>query len=130
MPNIYLPGVVTIPSSLQIIAITQASPMVITLETPDPVTQANTYIVGMAVKLNVPISYGMFQANGLTGTITAISGLNFTLNIDSSQFDAFVAPSGSSGVQPATIAPNGSRNLQYSNQTGEVPFQSLNNIGN
>lgn len=130
MPNIYLPGVVTIPSALQITAITKASPMVVTLATPDPVTEANTYIVGMAVKLNVPISYGMYQANNLIGTITAISGLNFTLNIDSSQFDAFVAPSGSSGVQPATISPNGSRNLEYNNKTAEVPFQSFSNIGN
>jgi len=92
-------------------------------------TEANTYIVGMAIRLMVPQTYRMYQANNLIGTITAINGSNFTLNIDSSLFDPFVVPSGNV-EQPATIAPNGSRNLQYNNQTNEVPFQSLNNIGN
>jgi hypothetical protein len=71
----------------------------------------------------------MIQANNLVGTITAINGLNFTLNLDSSLFDPFVIPTGNV-EQPATIAPFGSRNLQYNNQTDLVPFQSLNNIGN
>lgn len=129
MPNQYLPGVVTIPSSLIITAISQSMPMVITVQVETPVTEANTYIVGMAVRLNVPQSYGMYQANGLVGTITAISGNNFTLSLDSSFFDSFVVPSGNA-EQPASIAPNGSRNLEYNNTTGKVPFQSLNNIGN
>lgn len=129
MPNQYLPGVIAIPSSLVITAITRTAPMVISVAIGNSVTEANTYIVGMAVRLFVPQTYGMYQANGLIGTITAINGLNFTLNLDSSQFDAFVVPSGNV-EQPATIAPNGSRNLQYNNLTDLVPFQSLNNIGN
>jgi hypothetical protein len=130
MPNQYLPPVIQIPSSLIITAITQASPMVITVAIGNFSTEANTYIVGMLVKLFVPQSYGMYQANGLTGTITAINGSNFTLNINSSQFDAFVIPSGNAET-PASISPAGSRNLQYTNGTNlSVPFQSLNNIGN
>lgn len=131
MANQYLPPVIQIPSFLFITAITQASPMVITVAIQNPTTEANTYIVGMSVRLFVPVTYGMIQANNLIGNITAIdiTGTMFTLNIDSSQFDAFVVPSGNV-EQPATIAPNGSRNLQYSNQTAQVPFQSLNNIGN
>lgn len=129
MANNYLPPVIQIPSSLNITAITQASPMVISVAIGNAATEANTYIVGMAIKLFVPQTYGMYQANNLVGTITAINGQNFTLNIDSSLFDAFVAPSGNV-LQPATIAPAGSRNLQYNNFTGDVPFQSLNNIGN
>jgi hypothetical protein len=129
MANQYLPPVIAIPSSLQITAITQASPMVITVDVSNTTTEANTYIVGMAVRLMVPVTYGMIQANNLVGTITAITGLNFTLNIDSSSFDAFVAPSGNV-LQPATIAPFGSRNYQYNNGSMDVPFQSLNNIGN
>jgi hypothetical protein len=129
MPNTYLKGTIFIPSSLVITAITQATQAVVTCIV-NSVTEANTYIPGMLVRLFVPSSYGMFQADGQTVKIISISGLNFTLNIDSSQFDAFVAPSGSSGVQPATIAPNGSRNYQYNNQSMDVPFQSLNNIGN
>lgn len=129
LANQYLPPVVQIPSSLQIASITQSLPMVITVSIGNTTTEANTYIVGMSVRLFVPQSYGMYQANNLVGTITAVSGLIFTLNVDSSQFDPFVVPSGNV-EQPATIAPNGSRNLEYNNSTNLVPFQSLNNIGN
>jgi len=129
MANQYLPPVIQIPSSLLITSISQSAPMVIGVAIQNTTTEANTYIVGMAVRLMVPQTYKMYQANNLVGTITAISGSNFTLNLDSSLFDAFVVPSGNV-EQPATIAPNGSRNLSYNNQTNEVPFQSLNNIGN
>ncbi len=129
MANNYLPPVIQIPSSLLITAITQSAPMVISVAIGNPTTEANTYIVGMNVRLLVPRPYGMFQANGLTGTILAIDGSDFTLALDSSGFDPFVVPSGNV-EQPASIAPSGSRNLQYNNSTDQVPFQSLNNIGN
>jgi len=129
MPNQYLQPVIQIPSSLLVTAITNSSPMVITVQVGNASTEANTYIVGQAVRLNVPPTYGMYQANGLVGTITAINGSNFTLSLDSSQFDPFVVPSGNV-EQPATIAPNGSRNYQYNNLSTTVPFQSYNNIGN
>jgi hypothetical protein len=103
--------------------------MVVSVAIANTTTEANTYIVGMAIRLMVPVSYGMYQANNLVGTITAINGLNFTLNLDSTQFDPFVIPFVTSEA-PATIAPAGSRNLVYSNTTDTVPFQSLNNIGN
>lgn len=129
MANQYLPPVIQIPSSLLITAITQANPMVITVAIGNVSTEVNTYIVGMNVKLLVPQTYKMYQANNLVGTIMSINGSEFTLNLDSSQFDAFVIPTGNV-EQPATIAPFGSRNLQYNNQTDLVPFQSYNNIGN
>ena len=130
MPNQYLPPVIQIPSSLLITAITQAFPMVITVAIGNTSTEVNMYIVGMAVRLFVPKSYGMFQANNLVGTIMSINGSNFNLDLDSSQFDPFVVPSGNV-EQPATIAPSGSRNYQYTNGSSlSVPFQSLNNIGN
>lgn len=130
MVNQYLPPVITTPSSLLITAITQSAPMMITISIGNPASDANTYIVGMAVRLFVPISYGMFQANNLVGTIIAINSLNFTLNLDSSLFDPFVIPSGNAET-PASIAPFGSRNLQYDNTNIDiVPFMSLNNIGN
>jgi len=130
MPNQYLPGVIAIPSSLVITNITQSAPMVVSVAIGNTTTEANTYIVGMAIRLFVPVTYKMYQANNLVGTITAINGLDFTLNLDSTLFDAFVIPSGNV-EQPATIAPNGSRNYQYTNDSSlAVPFQSLNNIGN
>mgnify|MGYP001576960822 FL=1 len=112
MTNQYLPPVILIPSSLTITSISQSLPMIISVSIQTPTTEANTYIVGMAVRLFVPQTYKMYQANNLVGTITQINGSNFTLNIDSSQFDAFVIPTGNV-EQPATIAPNGSRNLEY-----------------
>lgn len=129
LQNQYLPPVIQIPSSLLITNITQSNPMVITVAIGNSTTEAITYIAGMNVKLTVPITYGMFQANNLIGTILSINGLNFTLNLNSSLFDAFVIPSGNV-TQPASISPFGSRNLQYNNSTNQVPFQSLNNIGN
>lgn len=129
MANTYLPGVITTPSSLVVTAATRSYPMVITVSV-ENVAEVQNYSVGMAVRLFVPRSYGMLQANGLTGTITAISGSDFTLDIDSSLFDAFVTPS-STAPQPASVSPAGSRNLTYTNNTSStVPFHSLNNIGN
>lgn len=126
MANQYLKPVIAIPSALEITAITNSYPMVVTTTLNSD--QVNTYIVGQLVRLNIPYTYGMFQANGLNGTILALSGSDFSLDIDSSQFDSFYVPS--SDEQPASLAPSGSRNLTYSNLTNDVPFQSLNNIGN
>ena len=129
MPNQYLPPVVQIPSALQITAITQAFPMIVSVEIANASTEANTYIVGQAVRLYVPYNFGMFQANNLVGTIAAINGSDFSLGIDSTLFDPFSIPVGTR-YGPATISPNGSRNLQYDNSTNQAPFQSLNNQGN
>lgn len=125
--NYYLPPVIAIPSALEIIAITQANPMVIT--TTMNSDQVNTYIPGQLVKLMIPNSYGMQQANGLTVKIISVSGSLLTVNIDSSGFDPFSVPI-SIAEQPASLSPSGSRNLEYNNTTSQVAFQSLNNIGN
>jgi hypothetical protein len=128
MPNQYLPGTIFTPSSLNIVAITQEMNMKVTCIV-NPITEANIYIPGMLVRLFVPYSYGMYQANNLIGKITEVNGLVFTLNINSSWFDPFVIPS--SGEQPASLAPSGSQNLQFDNTTANiVAFQPLNNQGN
>jgi hypothetical protein len=133
VPNQYLPGVITIPSTLLITAITQSYPMVVSVEVGNDSSEANTYIVGMCVRLFIPKSYGMFQANGLTGTILSIVDSSFYIDIDSTNFDAFSVPNEPVAALmqiPASLSPNGSRNLEYNNSTNKVPFQSLNNIGN
>ncbi len=127
MANQYLPGVIQIPSSLLITNITNSSPMVVSFTVPS--TGSNTYIPGQVVRLSVPRPYGMFQANGLTGKILTAGSSSMTLNIDSTLFDVFVVPSGNV-EQPATLSPSGSQNLEFSNLTDQVGFQSLNNIGN
>lgn len=95
----------------------------------EPEVAANTYQEGQLVKLTVPISYRMFQANGLVGQIIEVNGSVIDVDIDSTQFDVFVVPSGNV-EQPASLAPSGSRNLQFNNLTRNVPFQSLDNRGN
>lgn len=127
MANQYLPGVIQIPSSLLITGITQASPMAITFIVPS--TGADTYILGQLVRLTVPRTWGMYQANGLTGKIIGLGISTMSLNIDSSQFDPFIYNPTSSET-PASLAPAGSQNLEFNNFTNQVPFQSLNNIGN
>jgi len=131
MPNQYLPGVNTIPNSLLILDISKSMPMVVTasLVNTAPNPRVNTYKVGMNVRLYVPRTYGMYQANGLIGTILALTGEVFVLNIDSTLFDTFAIPITTSEA-PASFSPFGSRNLEYDNSTDLVPFQSLNNIGN
>lgn len=126
--NQFLPGTIQIPSSLTLVALTNGYPSIASV-TVNASTEANTYIAGQAIKLNVPVVYGMFQANGLTPTILAVDGNDLTLDLDTTNFDAFSVPTGSD-FQVAMISPNGSRNLTLNNLTTEVPFQSLNNVGN
>ena len=127
MPNQYLPGVIQIPSRLLITDIAQSFPMTVTFTVPS--TGENTYVEGQLVKLFVPKTWGMFQANGLTGKILTIGASTMTLNIDSTIFDAFVDGS-ATAESPASLSPAGSQNLTYGNRTNRVAFQSLNNIGN
>lgn len=124
--NTYLPGTIFIPSTLLIEAITQSYPMVVTASVPS--TGSNNYVVDQLVRLFIPFSYGMQQANQLVGQIVDINGLDFSLDIDSRLFDPFSIPA--SGEQPASFSPSGSRNLQYNNTTNQVAFQPLNNQGN
>ncbi len=131
MPNTFLPPVNTIPNSLLILDISKSAPMIVTVVLfnflPNP--RVNTYHVGMNVRLYVPTTYGMYQADGLVGRIIAINGNTFALNLDSTFFDTFVIPV-TKVEAPASLSPYGSRNLEYDNTTDLVPFQSLNNIGN
>ena len=123
--NTYLPPTPVVPGMLLITAISTTNPMVVTIV--DSIY--NTYIVGQLVCLTVPSSYGMFQANELTGESTAINGTNFTLNINAAGFDVFAAPSPSvpPPSRPASLAPAGSRNIY---ETLVEPFHSLTNQGN
>lgn len=127
--NTYLPGTITTPSSLLILAITQSYPMVITANV-NSVTASNTYLTNQLIKLFIPPTYGMQQANGLVGQILSVNGLVFTVDLNSTYFDAFSVPVGNV-EKPASFSPAGSRNLQYDNSNSNfTPFKSLNNRGN
>lgn len=124
MPNIFLPPTQFIPNTLTITAINNANPCLIT------VTETSTYFPGMLVRMIVPPQYGMFQMNGKIGQIQNIdtTGLIFTVNINTIQYDVFSVPSGA--LQTANLSPAGSQNLQYSNFTNQIAFQPLNGEGN
>lgn len=126
--NTYLAGTIQIPSWLYIENITNARQAVVTISV-NNIVSSNTFIPGQLLKFFVPPDYGMIQINGQTGQILAVSGSDFTIDIDTRLYDIFTTPI-SPKTSPATVTPAGSRNLTYSNDTNNVPFQSLNNIGN
>ena len=119
--NTYLPGSPVAPPFLLITNMTQAIQMVVTTST------SNSYVVGQLVRLSVPFPYGMFQADNLTGQILVTDGTNFTLDINSLQFDAYKTPSAFQ-EQPATMSPSGCRNIY---DISYEPFHSVNGqVGN
>lgn len=87
------------------------------------------YVVGMKIHLSVPYSFGMTQANQLTGKILAVNAVsatsnigayNLTLDIDSSAFTAFAFPASTASPTAAlfaTLAPAGA-STQFNAVTG------------
>ena len=121
--NTYLPPSPVVPMFLVISNITNDQQCVVTVTTP------NAYVVGQCIYFSVPFDYGMTQINSLTGVILKIdiTNLIFTVNINTTQFDAFINPP-SGTEKPATVSPAGSRNIY---NTLNVPFRSANGmVGN
>jgi hypothetical protein len=124
--NIYLSPAPVVPGMLLISAISNANPMVVTIV--DSIY--NTYGAGQIVCLTVPPQYGMIQANELSAKIMVVDGDDFTLNVNSTNFDVFTIPSPTlpPPTKPASLAPAGSRN-SYNISTDS--FRALNgNTGN
>ena len=124
--NTYLPPTPATPGSLIINAISNTNPMVVLV---DPSIE-NTYQPKQLVKLTIPADYGMGQAANQTYSVLAAGPTALVLDVDSTPFDLFTIPSGILPTMPASLAPAGSRNLQFDNFTNNVPFKSLYNIGN
>ena len=94
------------PQANRITGITAAASAVVTLA----VTHGMS--VGEKIRLKVTSDFGMVEADGLLGEITAVSTVNntVTLDIDSSGFTAFAFPTSAVaalGVTPAHIVPIG-----------------------
>lgn len=103
MPTFYAnPDPIYFPAMRLISAITQAYPALVTT------TFAHDYATGLVVRLDVPQEYGMQEINKLVGTITVTSSTQFTIDIDTTQFQAFVVPG--SPVQAAQVVPIGEVN--------------------
>lgn len=87
------------PAFRQVTDITTGKPITVTT------SFAHGYVTGTIVRLYVPISWGMFQANHLFAPITVTSDTQFTMPLDSTPFDAFVTPA--SPVQYPQCVPIG-----------------------
>jgi hypothetical protein len=84
----------------QVIAsITQANPMVVTIE------NNSNYNPGMMVTFNIPPSFGMQQLKGRVIQVINVSGTEVTCNVNSTNFNSFAYPSPipSSFTQPTII---------------------------
>lgn len=82
--------------------VTKASSAVVTT------TVAHGYTVGQLVRFHVSTPYDMLELDGLQGTITAVSSLTFTVDIDSSAFTTFAFPvNADSPFSPAHVVPVG-----------------------
>lgn len=75
------------PAMRIISGVTNAFPAVVTT------TFAHQYGTGMIVRLNIPPGFGMVEANGLKGEIIVTGSTTFEIDIDTTFFDVFDAPS-------------------------------------
>ena len=74
------------PAMRLISSISQSYPAVITT------TFDHGYSSGTIIKIKVPFSCGMEEINGYVGVITVTGGDTFTVNVDSTRFNAFSIP--------------------------------------
>lgn len=86
------------------------------------------YGTGLIARLYVPDGFGMVQANGLQGIVTKVNDTQFTITIDTTNFDAFVIPDYQPGAfgTPAQVVPVGEINSILTESTQNV----LNTIQN
>jgi hypothetical protein len=105
-----------------ILSITQAQNALITT-TFDGINPGNhQYSTGLIARLYVPDGFGMVQANHLEGVVTVINDTQFTMPIDSTNFDVFVVPSFQPGAfgTPAQVVPVGEINSILTESTQNV----------
>jgi len=105
-----------------VLSITQAENALVTT-TFDGTTPGNhQYQTGLIVRLYVPDGFGMVQANELSGPITVINDTQFTIPIDTTNFDAFVIPAYQPGAfgTPAQVVPVGEVNDILTEETQNV----------
>jgi hypothetical protein len=74
------------PSMRIIEAITNAFPALVTT------TFAHQYITGTIIRLDIPLGYGMQQANQQFGSIIVTSPTTFNISIDTTFYDPFITP--------------------------------------
>lgn len=94
----------------------------------------NNFVVGQQVRLNIPRPYGMQQINGQGPLVTSIiSPVQFTINLDTRTYDAFVQFPTYPGKTPPQVNAIGDQNLTNSSplnngETIEGAFMNISNI--
>lgn len=107
------------PALHNINAISQSNPCLV--ETVDD----HDYVINQEVQFFIPPQWGMRQLNQLKGYILTIPNPDeFTVNIDTSQFDAFVIPTPAAFVviDDAVVVGIGDANYGQSSPGGVVPL--------
>lgn len=105
-----------------ILSITQAEQALVTTTLDGTNPGDHQYESGLIVRLNIPLGFGMVQANQLSGPITVINSTQFTIPIDTTGFDPFVVPAYNPGHfgTPATVVPIGQINEMLTQATQNV----------
>ena len=80
------------PAMRNILSITNANPAVITTTFDGTNPGNHLYKSGLIVRLDIPVNYGMEQANELFAPITVLSDSTFSIDIDTRNMDQFVPP--------------------------------------
>lgn len=95
------------------------------LTTTNPIQVTTTfdhqYKDGLIVRLDIPLGFGMQQADQLVGEVTVTSPTSFTLPIDALYFDPFILPVAfPPGYQDAQVVPVGENTLLLNSATENV----------
>lgn len=109
----YLPGI------NNIVSITQSSEALVTT------SLDHNYVINQEVQFFIPPEWGMRQLDQLKGYILSIpSSTQFTVNINTTLFDAFVIPVVPSVVviNPAEVAGIGENNTGQTAPGGKLPL--------
>ncbi len=110
------------PAMRNILSITQANPALITTTFDGLVGGDHDYLTGLIVRIFIPVGFGMLQMDKLDAQITVVNDTQFTLDIDSTAFDAFSVPAANPGHRftPAQVMPTGEINSLLSQATRNV----------
>lgn len=90
------------PFLTNITGITKAQEAVVTTVENSP------YSAGEIVSFRVSSPYGMTEINNLSGRVLSVSSNTFTVEIDTTDFNAFVYPPVGTVITPAVVVPAGS----------------------
>jgi hypothetical protein len=122
-PNFYAQPFPTFQRAMRnILSITQDEEALVTT-TFDGINPGNhNYSTGLIARLYIPDGFGMVQANELQGIIEVINATQFTIAIDTTNFDAFIIPNYEPGAfgTPAQVVPIGEINSILTQATQNV----------